>query len=238
MKKQMDAIILVGGLGTRLRKTVPDVPKPLAPINNTPFLQILMQHMEKYSCFGKVIFALSYRSEQIISFVEGCPFRFSVAFSIESSPLGTGGAVKKAMQLTTTEHVFVLNGDTYLDIAYHDFLQNHLHNEAEITIAYRKSDCAKRYGSLKIDPYSQRILSFSEKTEGEGWINGGVYLFDRNLFNVFSNDPFSLENNAFPSFLKKRIYGYHCSSLFIDIGTEQSFHQAQQLLKPLEEMKT
>lgn len=89
----MDAIILVGGLGTRLRKVVSDVPKPLAPINEKPFLQILMKRLEGFSCLQKVIFALSYRSEQIISFVQSHPFRFPVAFSIESSPLGTGGAV-------------------------------------------------------------------------------------------------------------------------------------------------
>lgn len=134
------------------------------------------------------------------------------------------------MHLTSTDHVFVLNGDTYLEIAYQDFLQDHLQNKADITIACCNSDCAKRYGTLKMDPSSRKILSFSEKKEMKGWTNAGVYLFRRDLLNDFSNDSFSLENDAFPSFLKKQIYGYRCPSLFIDIGTEKSFNQAQKIL--------
>ena len=233
----MDLIILAGGQGTRLRKAVPDLPKALAPINRKPFLQILTERLKRFSCFGKIIFALSYRSEQIISFIESQTGLLPFEFSIEFSPLGTGGAVKKAMQQSSTDHVFVLNGDTYLNIDYQDFLKCHLQNKADFTIAYHNSENAKRYGSLKIAPSSQKVLSFSEKRGVKGWINAGVYLFHHCLFQEFAEDAFSLEEVAFPFFVKKRTYGYRCDSLFIDIGTQESFHQAQKLFKSLEEMK-
>lgn len=223
----LDCIILAGGLGTRLREFVPDKPKPLAPINGVPFLDLLLGHLPP---LNKVVLAVGYKASQITSHFEVHSYPFPIEFSIENSPLGTGGAIAQALTHTCSEHILVINGDSFLEFSLSEMLEDHLQNNADITIASVRVDNANRYGKLHIDPLTKQILNFEEKmpTEAPGIINGGVYLIKRTLFESLSFGPiFSLERDAFPIFLKKRMFAHHCKGRFIDIGTGESFLESQ-----------
>ena len=218
---RIESIILAGGLGTRLRECVPDLPKPLAPINGAPFLDILLKQLETFPV-SKIVLAVGYKAECIQDAYKGR----SLIFSVEDEPLGTGGALKKALALTSSEHVLALNGDSFLDIDFTAFWQQHQETRADLTLACLSME-NERYGSVSFEEDTRRIRSF---TEASSWINGGVYLMQRDLLKEFP-PFFSLEKEAFPALLHKNLYGFPCKGTFIDIGTKSSFCEAQQLLR-------
>ncbi len=227
----IECIILAGGLGTRLRSSVPDKPKPLAPIQGVPFLDILLNRLNFVS---KVVLAISYKASQIIDHYQKNPPSFRIEYSIEETLLGTGGAIAYAMQKTTSSPILVLNGDSFLDFSFESLLQSHLENQADLTIVSTHVENASRYGQLNIDFPSQKIQGFQEKSEDihPGWINAGVYLMERTLFNGLDLGPtFSFEKDALPLLLNKKVFSHPCSGTFIDIGTPESFEAAQHILK-------
>ncbi len=216
----MDAIILAGGLGKRLRDTVSDVPKPLAPINGKPFLDLLLSQVSPHT--ERVILAVGYKSEQIKTHYP------ELLISEEKSPLGTGGALKQALALAKGAAVLAMNGDSYFGIEIDKLIAFHQEKEADLTIACREEDDVSRYGSIFFDE-SSRITAFHEKEEGSerGWINGGVYVMHQDLLDAFPCGAFSLEQEAFPSLLNKKVFAYPSAGKFIDIGTKESYLQAQ-----------
>jgi len=225
----MDAIILAGGKGTRLKEVVSDVPKSLAPINGIPFLDFLIANLQSNEEIDKIILSVGYKKEKIIDRYSNLK---NINFSEEDSPLGTGGAVKQALNCATSNDVLVLNGDTYIEFSLKNFLKFHLKKKSDFTLLSSFQNDLSRYGSLNIDDRTQKILAFEEKTKkNEGYINSGVYLINKNVFNNFlSNDSFSLEKDFFPLVLAtKNIFGFKTNSLFIDIGTKASYLQAQKL---------
>jgi D-glycero-alpha-D-manno-heptose 1-phosphate guanylyltransferase len=226
----VDCIVLAGGLGTRLRATVPDRPKPLALINGVPFLDILLKRLQG---MHKAVLAVGYRAQQIVEHYQQHPPLVPVEFSLEDSPLGTGGAVKRALAQTHSEHVLVLNGDSLLEVDLALLLHAHHERQADLTIACIAARDACRFGRLVLEPKSQRVLQFQEKSPdaAPGLINGGVYVMRRDLLSPLPlGDQFSLERDAFPMLVSKRIFGHVCDGLFIDIGTASSFKEAQTLL--------
>jgi len=220
----MDAIILAGGLGKRLRDTVSDVPKPLAPIRGKPFLDILFDQLGEQ--IDKVILAIGYKSDQIKSYYQNG----EVLFSEEKTPLGTGGALKQALPLASSSPVLALNGDSYFGIEIEKLIAFHEEKQAHLTVACREVEDVSRYGSIFFDE-NLRVQEFHEKEArvGKGWINGGIYLMDQNLLNAFPK-AFSLEEEAFPELLKKRVFAYPSVGKFIDIGTKESYFKAQGIL--------
>ena len=227
----MDAVILAGGLGSRLKEVISDLPKPLAPIQDKPFLDILLAQLDTFEMISKVILAVGYRADQVISYYEKRP---QITFSIESSPLGTGGALKKALEGVSSEDVLVCNGDSFLDYSLAEMWERYRIADADIMMACREVEEASRYGQVDFDVESGRIVGFQEKSTEKlkGWINGGVYLMKRDILCDFPSDrPFSLEQEVFPKVLKKRMFGYPTAGLFIDIGTRESYSQAQEILK-------
>lgn len=224
----MDAIILAGGLGTRLKHVVPNLPKPLAPINGIPFLDILLNQIATYDKIKRVIFATGYKSDLISSHFSQKNYPFSLTFSKEETPLGTGGAVKLAHKHVQSSQYYVFNGDSYLDIDFEMFIQNH---HAALTIACRHVDNVSRYGEIELDAH-HKILSFKEKSTQDkpGWINGGIYLMNKEL-KFPQKDNFSLENDFFPTLIHNiEVFGYPVHGKFIDIGTENSYKLAQEVL--------
>ena len=221
----MDAIILAGGLGKRLRNTVSDVPKPLAPIRGKPFLDILLAQL--HGRVERLILAIGYKSEQIKQYYHSR----DIFFSEESVPLGTGGALKQALQLALSFPVLVLNGDSYFGIDIEKLVSFHLRQQAHLTIACHEVEDVSRYGSIFFDEKHQ-VTAFHEKkaSSGKGWINGGIYLMDKDLLNSFQQAPFSLEQEVFPFLLKKRLFAYPSEGKFIDIGTKESYLKAQEIL--------
>lgn len=228
---KINAVILAGGLGSRLKEVVSDLPKPLAPIHDKPFLDILLAQLEAFEMISKVILAVGYRADQVVSYYKNRP---NITFSTETSPLGTGGALKKAIEEVSSEDVLVCNGDSFLDYSLVEMRQHYQAADADITMACCKVEEASRYGQVDFDVESGRILEFKEKSTKmvAGWINGGVYLMKRDILRDFPSDhPFSLEQELFPKLLKKRMFSYPTAGLFIDIGTKESYLQAQEILK-------
>lgn len=232
----MDAIILAGGKGTRLQKVVKDVPKPLALINDIPFLDILIKKLKQNKNIGNVILSIGYKKEQIISRFKN---EKNIIFSEEKIPLQTGGAIKQALTFVKSKNAIILNGDTYLDINFDDFMNFHEKKDSDITIAYKETLNANRYGSILINNKTKKILSFEEKKDidKKGFINAGIYLFKKDIFDRvnFEKNIFSIENDFFSKFINKiNMFGFDMKdSLFIDIGTKDSYLLSQKVLKDL-----
>lgn len=228
------AIILAGGLGTRLAGVLPHLPKALAPIQQTPFLKILLQQLERAGILSKIILALGHKADNIQHFLKDQPCRVPIDFSIETSPLGTGGALLHALHKTSAKTLFVLNGDSYFDFHPSDFLAFHQTKGADISIACTYVKDSSRYGAVEIENFSHRITAFNEKTLTcqPGWVSAGIYLMERAILSQFSEGVYSLEKDFLPHLLKKTIFAYPHKGNFIDIGTPSSYNDAQELLKP------
>ncbi|MGA2462879.1 MAG: nucleotidyltransferase family protein [Thermodesulfobacteriota bacterium] len=228
----VDVIILAGGLGTRLQQTVPDVPKPLAPINEKPFLDILLAFLNRWDFVERVVIAVGHMSDKVIQrYKDTDLYNFEVYFSIEEKLLGTGGAIKKALQHTATDNILCLNGDSFIDVDLYSVVEYHAKHSATMTIVVREVENTDRYGAVNLDGHN-RIKKFTEKNEGGsgGYINAGMYLFKRDLFDDVQGEPISLEKELLPVFLKKGVYGYIASGKFIDIGIPETYKMAQDYL--------
>lgn len=232
--EKVDAIILAGGLGTRLRDVVSDLPKPLAPVNGRPFLDILLTMLDRSGCVGKVVLAVGHLGEKVISAYGNRPdFGFPIVFSEERELLGTGGAIKLALQKTASPLVMALNGDSFVEVDLQGLVAFHEERGAAMTVVLREVPDAARYGSVALDT-DGRVASFAEKVSGGsgGLINAGIYLFRRELFDdVAGNRVVSLEKDLFPLFLDQGVYGYVTHGKFIDIGLPETYAEAQGYLK-------
>lgn len=227
------AVILAGGLGTRLALTVPHLPKALAPIQGIPFLHLLFHQLEVSGIVSKLVLALGHKAADIQSFLNRESLSFPIELSVESSPLGTGGALLHALPKVEGDTFLALNGDSYFDLSLSNFLNFHLSRQADISIACQKMEDVSRYGSIEIDS-TARIISWAEKSpfKQPGWINGGLYFIQKSLLNSFAPGPYSLEKDFFPLFLRRQMFAYRHEGTFIDIGTPGSYNEAQQILKP------
>jgi D-glycero-alpha-D-manno-heptose 1-phosphate guanylyltransferase len=226
----MDAIILCGGLGTRIKNELPHLPKALAPVNNFPFLLYLFQQLQKHNLIDRIILSIGYKGEKIKQWVSSSSFSKRIIFSLEKEQLGTGGALKRAMNIVRSENVLVMNGDSYLDCDIDLLWKQHLEKKALITIACLQKQLSNRYGCIKFCEENKQIFSFVEKDDKptKGYINGGVYIFNKILSAKFpKKSKFSLEKEVFPLFLENKLYAFPCYGKFIDIGTPASLKEAQ-----------
>jgi D-glycero-alpha-D-manno-heptose 1-phosphate guanylyltransferase len=220
-----EAIILAGGFGTRLSSVLKDKPKPMAPVNGRPFLDYQLAYLA-FAGVNKVIMAVGYLHEQIMEHYGNRFGNIKIDYSIETEPLGTGGAIKLAMMKAESPSVLVLNGDTFfeLDLAkFHDFYRQ---REAKLAIAIREVDDVSRYGGVEVD-WDGRITRFYEKSElgGKGKINGGIYLIDKKfLLSQNLPDKFSIEKDLFEKIYQtEKIYAMLCRRYFIDIGVPDEY---------------
>lgn len=197
----MDCVILCGGLGTRLRGILPDIPKVLAPINKVPFVDLLIEQLVDFNSISRLILATGFQAGKIQSYFLENPPSIEYVISHESEPYGTGGSLRQALSLCESEHVLVLNGDCYSDYNLSDFYQQHISTQANTTLLCPEVNNASRFGQVLIDTSSKKILSFREKgaLAGRGRINGGIYLISRHFLSE-RNYPknFSLEKDIFP----------------------------------------
>ena len=224
----IDIIVLAGGMGTRLKSVIDDIPKPMAPIGNIPFLTYLLRSMNA-PFINKIIFSTGYRSEVIEQYFKEEFDGLHLEYAREEEPLGTGGAIKMALSHTETETVMVLNGDTMFNINYEALLSFHRNRGADISIAMRKVENESRYGAMYIDE-DGRVTEFAEKAYiDSGYINGGIYLINKDLFTTLTlPEKFSLEHDLFAKHLVDlEIYGLPFdSSYFIDIGIPEDYERA------------
>ena len=229
----MEAILLCGGLGTRLRSVVSDRPKPMADIAGKPFLHYLVKMLSE-SGVKHLIFALGYMGEQIEAYFQsGEEYGLSISYSYEDSPLGTGGAIRNALSKVSGENVLVLNADTYFHTDYESLLREQLKNKAAMTIASRKIEDISRYGAILKDE-SGRILRWNEKMSSDqaeapcpGEINGGIYVMQKSLIEKIPEGKQSLENDCIPAWLKDGVYlqAILSDGYFMDIGIPEDYAQ-------------
>lgn len=230
----MECIILAGGLGTRLREVVADVPKPLAPIEEIPFLAYLFAQLATFPEITRVILAVGYRAEALEAYVKDLKLPFALSLSREGRPLGTGGALLQAMALCKGSTFLVLNGDSFLDFALTPFLAHHRQLKGSMTLCSQEVEEVERFGALEFDARTFRLGLFGEKARrGRGWINLGIYLMERELLSVLAplGPAFSLEQEGFPLLLEKGVFCYPCVGVFCDIGTKESYAEAPFRLK-------
>lgn len=227
----MQAILLCGGMGTRLRSVVADRPKPMADICGKPFLQYLLE-MLRDKGITEVIFALGYMGEMIEEyFQDGSAFGLKIAYSYEEEPLGTGGAIRNALPKILEEEVLVLNADTYFPMDYQGLYRFHQENDGDFSLATRAVPDISRYGAVRRDA-AGRILAWNEKLEDGGQplageINGGIYVMKKSLIAEIPEGKQSLEQDCVPKWLSegKRIFGLPFEGYFMDIGIPKDYQQ-------------
>ena len=227
--RKLEAIILAGGLGTRLRDTVPDLPKPMAPINGKPFLEYQLEWLSKYD-IKKIVLSTGFMADKISSYFGNEYNGIPLEYSIETTPLGTGGAIAYSLQKTSGKNVLVVNGDTWFPINIKDFLSFHKKLKSDISLALKRMTNFSRYGTVDMD--KETILHFNEKKKcEEGLINGGIYLLNKRVFDNIDKSTFSFEKEI----LEKRsesgyIKGMIFDSPFIDIGIPEDNERATHLM--------
>ena len=216
----MEAIILCGGLGTRLKSVVKDLPKPMANINGKPFLQILLEFLARQG-FERVILAVSYKFEVIQDFFSNDFKGMKLIYSVEQSPLGTGGGLRQALNLAKESEVFVLNGDSFFDI---NLRALKLEGQSKISLALKKMKKFDRYGEVRLDERGF-ISSFREKEfVEEGLINAGIYLLKKDIFEGFAlEDSFSFEEFLQANFKALNAFGISFDEYFKDIGVPEDY---------------
>ncbi len=230
----LKAILLVGGLGTRLRSVVPSTPKVLASIGERSFLELLVRRLRSQG-ISDLVMCTGYLADQIESkFGDGRAWDVSIEYSNEEMPLGTAGAVKLAKRfLAHTPEFLVLNGDSFLEVNFQSLMAFHQqHDGAVVTMAVLRVENASRYGTVHLDA-SGRVTGFAEKTGSEipGIVNGGIYVFNHSVLQHIPEGPASLERDVFPRLIDQGVYAQEQDGMFIDIGTPQDYARAQQLLR-------
>ncbi len=235
MAKVTEAVFLAGGFGTRLQSVVKEVPKPMADINGKPFLHYLILYYKKQG-IKHIVLSVGYLHKIVQNYFGNSYDGVKISYAIEDHPLGTGGAIKKSLELTNANHVFVANGDTMFAVNLQDIADFHFYNHADFTLVARKVNEVSRYGSVILNNQNQ-IVGFSEKNNasGEGYINGGVYLIDKLFLNKFDfPEKFSIEKDFFEKhFTEGRFFGKPCRNYFIDIGIPEDYKRAQKEFKDL-----
>lgn len=234
MRPYREAIVLAGGFGTRLAHVVPDVCKPMAPVAGRPFLRFIMDQLAAAG-FDRVVVADGYRREQIEGFF-GPEYRgTAIEYSPEVTPLLTGGAVKRALSRCESDWVFVLNGDTWLDVdfAAMEAAAAVAPENASAVIAVKRMRDFERYGTVDVDACGA-LTAFHEKRPcEEGLINAGVYLLRRDALDGMP-DKFSLESDYFERVVGDgELLAVECAGGFIDIGVPEDYELAQTMLAPL-----
>lgn len=226
-----EAIILAGGFGTRLRSTVDNLPKCMAPVAGHPFLYYVINHLRMQG-IQKIIFSLGYMHEVIEEWLAKEYATIDYEICIEDEPLGTGGAIQLALQKASSENIFVANGDTLFRFNASQLLQIHQHNNAACTLALKPMKKFDRYGVVEINE-NNIITSFKEKQQyTAGLINAGFYLINKKQF-LEKNLPqkFSFEKDYLEKFvIEKKFAGIAQDEYFIDIGIPKDYKKAQQEL--------
>lgn len=221
-----EAIILAGGLGTRLRSVVSDVPKCMAPVNGIPFIHFIVEYL-KNEGIKRFIFSLGYKHEIIIEYLDAAFPGLDKVYSIEEQQLGTGGAIQLALQQVTDLHAVVVNGDTMFNIDISSISKIHSGQKADCTVALKPMKNFDRYGSVELDE-NGKVISFNEKKFCQsGLINGGIYLINKDsLLAKQLPDVFSFEKDYLEKFVAvDNIIGVPKDFYFIDIGIPEDYRK-------------
>jgi NDP-sugar pyrophosphorylase family protein len=231
-----DVVILSGGFGLRLRGIIGEVPKPMAQIAGRPFLELLLKQLKRHG-FRRVILSVGYKQEMIRAHFGEEAFGLQLVYSIETIPLGTGGALREAAHRIGTEAALVMNGDSYTDVDLTRLVREHAGNDADVTVVVipeTRSDA----GSVVLDR-NGKVKAFAEKRHvpESRYLSAGVYALDRNFIaGIPAGSKISLEEQLFPQWLAdgKSIEGFVYEGKCLDIGTPERYITAQQALERVE----
>ena len=226
--KNTDVYILCGGLGKRLKSVTKNKPKPMVLVGEKPFLDIIINYMASFG-FRRFILGIGYKAEVFKKYYGKLKLKgLKIEFCEEKTPLGTGGAVKKAKTLIKSDPFLVLNGDSFCEFEPMDLLNFHKKKKAIVSILLRKVTSGADYGKVKLNK-EDRITDFNEKDikAKKCLINAGIYVFDKAALNLMPRQKaFSLERDFFPKLTDGKCFGYTKSGFFIDIGTPERYSKA------------
>jgi D-glycero-alpha-D-manno-heptose 1-phosphate guanylyltransferase len=229
---RIDAVILAGGKGTRLKSVVSDRPKPMAEVAGRPFLEWQLLYLRTLG-ITRAILCTGYKAESVEDhFNTGGEMGMEIMYSREDSPLGTGGAVKQALPLIKTDPFLVLNGDSLCPFDPAVLTKTHEGSGALMTMLVVKVAESNRFGTVCLDGENY-IEAFLEKepTGGPGLINAGVYLMERSLLEDRNEAGYlSLESDVFPRLPFRVMAGLQCEGPFLDIGTPESYSAAAEFI--------
>ena len=227
------AIILAGGLGTRLRETVPDLPKPMAPINGRPFLEFQMDYWIKQG-IQKFIISVGYLYKVITNHFGSSYQGIPIEYVIEKTPLGTGGGLLQAAH-ELIEPFLLLNGDTFFEVELDSLLEFHNKRKSEWTFSLFRTTEVGRYMGMDVAADGRIISLKSDNTESGLLSNGGVYLINPSVLKMFDSKTeinMSLENEILPTIMDANglLNGLECLGRFIDIGIPEDYFRASEIL--------
>lgn len=232
-----DVIILCGGLGKRLRSVIYDQPKVLAKIGDVTFLDILVNNISSHG-LRNITLCVGHLKDHVkrhFCYNNNDDYNhndYSVKFSEEEEPLGTGGALKNAIPSTRSETFIAMNGDSVCKVNFRDLINFHINKNALLSMVLVRSLTSNDYGTVVLDD-SQRVISFNEKTsdDKESLINAGIYIMQKDILDHMpKSKAFSLEYDLFPKLCNDRFYGFITNGEVIDIGTPERYKKATDIL--------
>jgi D-glycero-alpha-D-manno-heptose 1-phosphate guanylyltransferase len=233
----MEAIVLAGGLGTRLAARVKDLPKAMAPVGQRPFLEIIRRQLQR-SGYARVVISVGHLRESIINYFGTAFDGLSLTYAVEEAPLGTGGGIRKALSMAEEDAALVLNGDTFLDADYAAMMRFHTQAARPMTMAITQQENIARYGGVLT--CGGLVTGFEEKgRSGPGWINAGAYILAGNLvWPAGLGEKFSFEMDFLaPQVANLAPAAFEVHGFFLDIGVPEDYDCAQTALEKLADQK-
>jgi len=222
------AVILAGGLGTRLRPAVGDRPKVLADVDGRPFLTYLLRQLTDAGV-RSIVLCVGHRAVYVRAVLGEAYGGTPLVYAVETDLLGTGGALRAALPALRSDPVLVLNGDSHCEAHLAALWAAHAEQDASATLVVTHVSDTRRFGRVSLDD-DDGITRFCEKTEsdGPGWINAGIYVLSRHVLTAIpSGRPVSLEHDVFPALVGRGLFGHRMTGRFVDIGTPESYRAAQ-----------
>lgn len=234
---RVTAFVLAGGFGSRLRAAIPDRQKVVAPVGGRPVLTRILDQLAGAGV-RRAVLGVGYHADQVRDLLGQSYDGMELVYSEEPEPLGTAGALRHARGLLDGDPVLVLNGDSYVEANLAAFLAWHRARRATASLMLARVPDPGRYGTVEADP-SGRVTAFREKAAGAtgpaaaAWVNAGVYLLGRSVIDALpARVPISLERDVFPTLVDAGLSAYRGGGRFIDIGTPESYTEAQAFFSP------
>lgn len=223
-----EAVILAGGKGTRLSSVIQDLPKPMAPINETPFLTYILEELHQQG-IETAYLAVGYLREKIIDYYGNWYKNIKLFYVIEDAPLGTGGAIKKALTQTKTNTPIIINGDTFFSVDFTSLFNFHTKSNSYLTLALKQKENADRYGTVEISSEGLVKRFIEKQPNSKGLINGGIYVVNKEKLNLSRlPEVFSFETEVLEKeYQNGHVYGFPSDGYFIDIGIPTDYEIAQ-----------
>ena len=222
----IDVLLLCGGFGTRLADVVSDRPKPMAEMNSSPFLDILIDYFGRFG-FRRFILCAGYMSDVIKDYYLKKGGQMEFIISEETRPLGTAGTIKNAQKYIKSDTFLVANGDSFCPVDMAGFYEFHRQKNPVMSMVVSELKDTCDCGSVVLDD-RQKIIGFQEKKPGAGFVNAGIYFFEKSVLDLVpENTKCSLEYDIFPKLSNKNAYGFVSGKELIDIGTPQRYELAQ-----------